>query len=125
MPDPYMQGSESITQDEHISPTKTGDNIAAKRVAAYVWNGTAWERQGSGASGKATNGYSISAISETATHKYFFFEDASLNWYILRKTLATSVFDYAKGTGGVSSVFVDKDSAPSGSPTFASYAATF
>jgi len=44
--DPYMQGSESITQDEHISPVKTGDNIAAKRVAPYAWNGTNWQRQG-------------------------------------------------------------------------------
>jgi hypothetical protein len=124
-PNPYMQGSESITQAEHISPEKTGDNITAKRVAVYVWNGTTWERQGSGASGKATNGYSISAISETATYKYFFFEDASLNWYILRKTLATNVFEYTKGTGGYESVYVDATSGPSGSPTFDTYGATF
>lgn len=39
-----MQGAESITQSEHISPTKTGDNIEAKRVANYVWNGSTWER---------------------------------------------------------------------------------
>jgi hypothetical protein len=44
MPDPYMQGSESITQAEHISPTKTGDNIQAKRTANYIWNGTEWVR---------------------------------------------------------------------------------
>jgi hypothetical protein len=125
MPDPYMQGSESITQDEHISPTKTGDNIAAKRVAAYVWNGTAWERQGSGASGKATNGYSISAISETATHKYFFFEDASLNWYIMRKTLATNVFAYAKGTGGYESVYDSPTTDPDPAPTYGTYGEIF
>lgn len=35
MPNPYMQGSESISQAEHISPDKTGDNIQAKRVAQY------------------------------------------------------------------------------------------
>lgn len=42
----YNQGAESITQAEHISPDKTGDNIQAKRVAGYVWNGTDWVRQG-------------------------------------------------------------------------------
>lgn len=31
-------------QSEHIGPTDTGDNIEAKRVANYVWNGTSWER---------------------------------------------------------------------------------
>lgn len=44
MPDPNMQGAESITQAEHISPGKTGDNIEAKRVASYVWNGSNWQR---------------------------------------------------------------------------------
>jgi len=31
-------------QAEHIGPTDTGDNIEAKRVAGYVWNGSTWER---------------------------------------------------------------------------------
>lgn len=46
MPNPQMQGAESITQAEHISPDKTGDNIQAKRVAGYVWNSASgsWER---------------------------------------------------------------------------------
>jgi hypothetical protein len=35
-----------ITKAEHIGPNDTGDNVEAKRVANYVWNGTAWERQG-------------------------------------------------------------------------------
>lgn len=33
-----------ITGAEHISPEHTGDNISAKRVANYIWNGTSWER---------------------------------------------------------------------------------
>lgn len=45
MADPYTKGQESITQAEHISPAKTGDNIDAKRVANYNWNGSSWERQ--------------------------------------------------------------------------------
>lgn len=74
---------------------------------------------------KATAAYSISAISETATNKYFFFEDASLNWYILRKNLTTYVFSYAKGTGGYTSVYVDATSAPSPAPTYGTYGGIF
>lgn len=33
-----------ITKSEHIGPDDTGDNIQAKRVAAYVWNGSEWSR---------------------------------------------------------------------------------
>ena len=33
---------------EHIGLQQTGDNIEAKRVANYVWTGTAWERKGDG-----------------------------------------------------------------------------
>lgn len=74
---------------------------------------------------KPTAAYSIQAISEDATYKYFFFEDASANYYIMRKTLATNVFKYTKGTGGYSSVYVDSTHGPSGSPTWADYGATF
>ena len=30
---------------EHIGPDYTGDNVSAKKVANYSWNGTAWERE--------------------------------------------------------------------------------
>jgi hypothetical protein len=33
-----------ITEAEHIGPNDTGDNIEAKRVANYVWTGSAWAR---------------------------------------------------------------------------------
>ena len=47
MPNPYTDGAESITQAEHISPTKTGDGIAAKRVAVYeTLDGVTWSRAG-------------------------------------------------------------------------------
>lgn len=76
-------------------------------------------------SGKATGSYSISAISDDGTYKYFWFEDADLNYYIMRKTLATSVFTYTKGTGGYAAVYQSDVLGPSGSPTFASYGNTF
>ncbi len=33
-----------IARAEHIGPNDTGDNIEAKRVAVYNWNGSTWER---------------------------------------------------------------------------------
>jgi len=33
-----------ITNAEHIGPDDTGDNIHAKRVAPYAWDGTNWQR---------------------------------------------------------------------------------
>lgn len=79
----------------------------------------------SGGAAKPTDAYSISAISETATHKYFYFEDSSLNWYVMRKDLSTNVYDYTKGTGGYESVYDTPTTAPSGSLTWASYGDTF
>lgn len=34
----------TITRAEHIGPADTGDNIEAKRVATYGWNGSGWQR---------------------------------------------------------------------------------
>lgn len=74
---------------------------------------------------KATDAYSVVAISNDGTYKYFWFEDATSNYYIMRKTLATSIFTYTKGTGGYSAVYQSAILGPSGSPTFASYGTTF
>lgn len=41
---PLMEGLESINSSEHIGPRQTGDNINAKRVAQYVWDGSSWQR---------------------------------------------------------------------------------
>ncbi|SRR5258708_3820915 len=37
-------GQQEIANREHIAPTKTGDNIAAKKVASYGFDGTNWQR---------------------------------------------------------------------------------
>jgi len=74
---------------------------------------------------KATAAYSIQAISDDGTYKYFFFEDASLNYYIMRKHKTTNVFTYTKGTGGYSLVYVSSSAGPSGSPVWDTYGATF
>jgi len=76
-------------------------------------------------SSKATQAYSISAISEDATYKYFWFEDASLNYYIMRKHKTNKVFTYTTGTGGYSAVYVSSSAEPYGSPTWSTYGRTF
>jgi len=42
--EPYTDGEGEVMRAEHISPRKTGDNIQAKRVAPYVWDGANWQR---------------------------------------------------------------------------------
>ena len=75
--------------------------------------------------GKATDAYSYQAKSNDGTYTYWFFEDADGDWYIRRKHDTNETHTFTKGTGGYSSVFIDKNSAPSGSPTYADYATTF
>lgn len=36
--------NESIQRAEHIDPSTTGDNIAAKKVVGYSWDGSNWQR---------------------------------------------------------------------------------
>jgi hypothetical protein len=43
----------------------------------------------------------------------------------MRETLAIEVYSYAKGTGGYTSVYVNKTSDPAGSPTFGTYGEIF
>lgn len=74
---------------------------------------------------RQTDRYGIQAISDDGTYKYFFFEADDASYYILRKTSATSVFKYTKGTGGYAAVYVDSTHGPSGTPTWADRGATF
>lgn len=74
---------------------------------------------------KETDSYAIQAVAETATYKYFYYEDEFLNWYILRKTLATGVYAYGKGSGGYLSVYDSPTTDPDPMPTFGTYGAIF
>lgn len=130
MAEPYSQGSESITQAEHISPAKTGDNIQAKRVAQYVWDGSAWQRMtqpggGTSTPPKDSDRFGIQAISEDATYKYFWFEADDADYYIMRKHKANSVFTYTAGAGGYAAVYQSAILGPSGTPTWADRGSVF
>ena len=47
--------------------------------------------------GSPTGKYGISNIEDAGTYKYFGFEDKDGNWYIMRKTVATNVYEYVSG----------------------------
>lgn len=78
-----------------------------------------------GSGGAAISSYAIQAVADDGTYKYFYFEKADLNWYILRKHKANKVFTYWAGTGGYTSVYVSAVAGPSGVPVWDTYGATF
>lgn len=123
--------AEEFNGQSHYERTEHEASNKAKKVNAYVWNSDtlAWEKMtqpgGSSSTGKTTTPYSISAVSDDGTYRYIYFEDDSLNYYIMRKHKTNKVFTYTKGTGGYSSVYVSSTAGPSGSPTWSNYGSTF
>lgn len=115
-----LAGSDVNQKDDTFYGEGVTTGIAA--TAKRNWNGTSYDRDWGQTQTKA---YSVSAVSDDGTYKYFFFEDASLNYYIMRKHKTNKVFDYTKGTGGYAAVYQSAILGPSGSPTFASYGNTF
>lgn len=79
----------------------------------------------SSSSGKTTDAYGWQATSDDGTYKYFYFEDASANYYVMRKHKTNKVATYTKGTGGYTTVYVSSSAGPSGSPTWSTYGGTF
>lgn len=57
----------SLTNAEHIGPNDTGDNIEAKRVANYNWDGSEWVRAGAGLVPDAYDYISLSPDSSRPT----------------------------------------------------------
>lgn len=80
---------------------------------------------GGGGAAKTTDTYGWQATSEDSTFKYFYFENASKAWYILRKHKTNKVATYWSGTGGYESVYVSPTAGPSGTPVWDSYGDTF
>lgn len=69
---------------------------------------------------KPSEQYAISNKEATATYKYFGFERSDGYWYIMRKTLATNVFEYAAGTSAYATAWTNR-----ASQSYASYSSTF
>lgn len=105
-------------QSKQIDQREHNNDASAKRVVVrylntddgewYNWDPTATTTSSTVIDPRT--GYGISDIEETATYKYFGFEDASGNWYILRKTLATNEFLYSKGASAYSTAWTNRAS---------------
>lgn len=104
---------------------ENSDGTALNRVLVNDDGSITVSGGSSGGAAKATDAYGVQAVSDDGTYKYFFFEDASKNYYIMRKHILNKVFTYTKGTGGYSTVYVSSSAGPSGSPTWDTYGATF
>lgn len=115
-----LAGTEANQKDD----ANYGDGLTSgvATVHSRVWNGTNYDRDWGQARTKA---YAYQAKSDDGTYKYFFFEDASKNYFIMRKNKTTGQAHYAAGTGGYESAYINSTSAPSGSPTWASYGTVF
>jgi hypothetical protein len=83
-------GITEIENQEHISPQKTGDNIAAKRVAPYVWDPMSSDWQRSPAP-YVPYSYDYVAITyNTTTDVYKFYQGGSGGTLVATVTLAYS-----------------------------------
>lgn len=69
---------------------------------------------------KETGSYSICNKEATATYKYFGFQRSDEYWYIMRKTIATNVFEYVAGTSAYSTAWTNR-----ASQTYTDYATAF
>lgn len=75
---------------------------------------------GGGGSAKPTDAYGINNTEDTGTYKYFGFEDSSGAWYIMRKTIATNTYQYAKGASNYLTAWTNR-----ASQTYDTYGGTF
>jgi len=69
---------------------------------------------------KPSEQYAIYNKEATATYKYFGFQKADGYWYIMRKTIATNVFEYAAGASAYSTAWTNR-----ASQTYTDYATAF
>ena len=64
--------------------------------------------------------YGINNKEATATYKYFGFQKSNGGWYIMRKTIATNIFEYVAGVSAYSTAWTNR-----ASQTYTDYATAF
>lgn len=69
---------------------------------------------------KSTEQYAINDTEATATYKYFGFQKSDGGWYIMRKTIATNIFEYVAGASAYSTAWTNR-----ASQTYTDYATAF
>lgn len=110
MADPFVDGDGEVSRAEHISPRKTGDNIQAKRVASYVWNGSEWER----ATPAGTTSPQKTLIDKTTTTDVIYVGEAEIgtatsaaSWFITKINKSSSPISITYAAGGASTATWD------------------
>jgi hypothetical protein len=114
-----------------VATTTTGNSLGVTNRNT-VFNGTTWDRmRGDTTDGiwvnvktqtpaKATEAYAINNKEATATYKYFGFQKSDGGWYIMRKTIATNIFEYVAGASAYSTAWTNR-----ASQTYTDYATAF
>jgi len=69
---------------------------------------------------KSTEQYAINDKEATATYKYFGFQKSDGGWYIMRKTIATNIFQYVAGVAPYSTAWTNR-----ATQTYTDYATAF
>lgn len=118
MPNPHMQGSESITQAEHISPDKTGDNIQAKRSANYVWDSDSgtWARMTQPGGSSGTTAYESRNDTTTDTNLVYLGKatpgtaTSAASWQIKRYNKSAGHMSFADDVTTYNKVWDDRTS---------------
>jgi hypothetical protein len=79
-----------IDNAEHIGPNDTGDNIEAKRVANYVWDGSSWSRMSQPGGLVAGTDYNYLDVQQTsATVETFVFKTGGAGGTTVRTVVVT------------------------------------
>jgi hypothetical protein len=102
--------SESITRSEHLSKLD-GENIDAKRIAGYIWNGSEWERD-SGSPSQTTR------IDDTTTTDVVYIGKAAIgtatsaaSWQIVKLDVASGMIKtWADGNASFDNVWDSRSS---------------
>lgn len=87
---------------EHIGPDYTGDNISAKKVANYVWNGTTWERMTQPGGGSSAITWGTNDLEEGTT-SYFGQTTSDGTWRIIKLTDISVSYATVSNNGAVTS----------------------
>ncbi len=125
-PDDYTPITDLLQEQlEHLAQIETQSRLKPMFPVSQLNSINANISTMAASAGTPTAPFSFSAKSDDGTYTYYYFEDASDNWYIRRKNQTTLVHTFTRGTGGYSSVYTDSTHGPSGSPTFENFGSIF
>lgn len=82
----------SLVAQEHIGPDSSGDNIGAKRVANYRWNGSAWERDTGSSAASSPSTSAVTSVNDTASSTTLIAADSSRLELIIQNDSSSTLY---------------------------------